>query len=198
MGKKLKLKDGTSVMIRPLTAGDLEKSLAFFRSLPPEDRLYLRVDVMDEKAVENRINNDGIRNYKRIVAEVEGEIVADGGLEMRPHGWERHLADFRLIVSPEFKRKGLGMLMAEELYEMALKEEVEEMIVEIMAPQQDAKKIFERLGFKQDVVIKNYVKDINGQKQDLVLMRCNLEEIWDKIESYFQEMEHREMREENH
>lgn len=189
MGKTYTLKDGTSVTIRTLAEGDQGKSLEFFRSLPPEERLYFRVDVTDPEIVDKRIKNAGFKDTKRIVAEVEGQIIADAGLELRPHGWERHLADFRLIVSPDFKNKGLGMLMAEELYQMALSEKVEEMIVEIMAPQQDAKKIFERLGFHEDVILKNFVKDIDGKKHDLILMRCNLDEIWDKLESYFKEHE---------
>ncbi|MBU2512290.1 GNAT family N-acetyltransferase [bacterium] len=195
MGTTVKLKDGTKAVIRPLKENDLEKSLTFFQKLPPEERLYLRVDVTDREVVEQRIKNIGLRDRRRIVAEVNDTIVADAALELRPHGWERHLADFRLIVSPEYNGKGLGMLMAEELYEMALKEQIEEMVVEIMAPQENAKKIFERLGFKQDTVIKKYVKDINGEKQDLILMRCNIEEIWDKIESYFKEVENRDMHE---
>lgn len=193
MGKTVKLKDGTAVVIRPLKSDDLDKSLAFFQKLPPEERLYLRVDVTDKEIVKRRIDNVGMRDVKRIVAEVDDTIIADAGLELRPHGWERHLADFRLIVSPDHHGKGLGMLMAEELYEMALKEKVEEMIVEIMAPQENAKKIFERLGFKQDTVIKNFVKDIDGNKQDLLLLRCNLDEIWDKLEAYFKDIENRDM-----
>lgn len=192
MAKTYTLKDGTEVTIRPLVESDVEKSLAFFQSLPPEERLYLRVDVTDRDVVQKRISGSGLKEYKRIVADVDGEIVADAGLELRPHGWERHLADFRLIVSPDFQGKGLGMLLAEELYEMALNEKVEEMIVEIMAPQQNAKKIFEKLGFKEDTVIKNFVKDIDGNKQDLILLRCDLEEIWGQIEAHIKELENRD------
>lgn len=198
MGKTYKLKDGTQVLVRPLAADDLQKSLAFFRGLTPEERLYLRVDVTDEAVVKKRIENSGLMDVKRIVAVIDNEIVADAGLELRPHGWERHLADFRLIVSPRYRRLGLGMIMAEELYEMGLQEQIEEMVIEIMAPQLSAKKIFHRLGFKDDVIIKNFVKDINGKKQDLILMRCNLEEIWDQIEAYFKEEEHLNMREDMH
>lgn len=198
MSKAYKLKDGTKVDIRPLVAEDLQKSLDFFHSLSAEERLYLRVDVLDESVVKKRIENSGLTEIKRIVAEVDGNIIADAGLELRTHGWERHLADIRLIVSPDYRSQGLGMIMAEELYDMAMNAKVEEMIVEVMAPQIEAKGLFEQLGFKQDVILKNYVKDLKGQKHDLILMRCNLDDIWDKIESYFQEVEHREMREERH
>ena len=189
MAKTIRLKDGTQAIIRELAEADLDKSFAFFEKLYPEDKAYLRVDVSDRNAVWKRLQNVSLMNVKRIVAEVDETIVADAALELKPHGWERHLAEFRIIVASDFKRQGLGMFMAEELYEIALKEQVEEMIVQLMAPQTEAKKIFERLGFKQDVVMKQFVKDVKGKRQDLVIMRCNLDEIWNKIESYFGEFE---------
>lgn len=195
MGKTAKLKDGTSVEIRPMTENDVDKSFDFFQGLSPEERLYLRVDVSDRDVVAQRLKNQGSRDVKRICAEVDDRIVSDAALELRPHGWERHLADFRLIVADEYQRKGLGMLMAEELYSMALAEQVEEMLIELMVPQTNARKIFQRLGFEEDVVLKNFVKDIHGKKQDLVIMRCDLNKIWDKLESYFSEIENKHMHE---
>ncbi len=189
MAKTIILKDGTEAIIRALTEADLDKSFSFFEKLRPEDKAYLRVNVSDRNVVWKRLQNVGLMEVRRIAAEVDGEIVADAALELKPHGWERHLAEFRIIVSSDFKRQGLGMFIAEELYEIALKERVEEMIVQLMGPQEEARKIFERLGFKQDVVMKQFVKDVKGKRQDLVIMRCNLDEIWNKIESYFEEYE---------
>ena len=189
MAKTIWLKDGTEAIIRELTEGDLDLSFAFFQGLGPEDKAYLRVDVSDREVVWKRLRNERYVDVKRIVAEVDGEIVADAALELNPHGWERHLAEFRLIVASEFKRKGLGMFMAEELYEMAIQEQVEEMTVQLMGPQKEAKKIFERLGFRQDAVLKDFVKDVKGQRQDLIIMRCSLDDIWNQIESYFEEFE---------
>jgi hypothetical protein len=53
MEHKVKLKDGTEVVIRELTLDDLEKSVGFFRELPREDRVYLRVGTKNKKD-ENR------------------------------------------------------------------------------------------------------------------------------------------------
>ena len=44
MAKQITLKDGTEVLIRELGTDDLDRSLAFFKALPPEDRIYLRND----------------------------------------------------------------------------------------------------------------------------------------------------------
>ena len=48
-------KDGTEVLIRPLTKEDVDKSLAFFCALPEEDRRYLRGDATRRDNVERRI-----------------------------------------------------------------------------------------------------------------------------------------------
>jgi hypothetical protein len=193
MAKTKKLKDGTEVVVRPLEVSDLDNSYSFFQSLQPEDRNYLRVDVTDRKVVGRRLESASLRNIMRIGAFVDGEIVADGALEVNPYGWDSHIGEIRLIVARSFQRKGLGMVMAEEIYSLALNEKVEEMVVKIAGPQQAASSIFHRMGFHDDVVIKSFVKDLEGKKHDLILLRCDLEALWQELEGYFAEAEHTDM-----
>jgi len=187
MEKICKLGDGTEVTIRSTTESDVDKSFAFFQSLSSEEKAYLRVDVADQKVVAQRLGNQGLRKARRLVALLDDEIVADGAIELKSAGWESHIAELRLLVSDAAQRKGLGMAMAEELYLLAAKEKVEEIIVKLMAPQVEARKIFLRLGFHDEVVLKNYVKDVRGMKQDLLIMRCNLDALWKELEGSFNE-----------
>lgn len=194
--KNLKnLNDGTDVEIRSLTEKDVEKSFEFFKSLPAEDKAYLRVDISKREIVSERLKNVGLRDIKRLVAIIDENIVAEGALERTKQGWESHIAEIRLLISPHFQRKGLGMLMAEELYLLASKEQVEEMIVKVLPPQKSAQSIFKRLGFHEDVTIRNFVKDIKGKKQDLIIMRCDLNALWHELEGYFEIADHRAMHE---
>ncbi|OGU55565.1 MAG: hypothetical protein A2V66_03290 [Ignavibacteria bacterium RBG_13_36_8] len=193
MEKKVKLKDGTDVMIRQITIEDVDNSFEFFKSLPEEDRAYLRVDVSKREVVERRIVDMDFGNVRRIVAVYNDKIVADAALEIGTHGWEKHIGELRLVIAKDFQRKGLGMLLANELYSYATREEVEEMVVKIMKPQKGAIKIFEKLGFKEDVTLKNYVKDIRGERHDLVIFRCNLKDLWQELEDYFHEIDHKGM-----
>jgi hypothetical protein len=73
------LKDGSEVLIRPLTEEDLERSLAFFTSLGEEDRAYLRVDVTKREVVERRIQAMETGMVKRLVGLVDNHIVARSG-----------------------------------------------------------------------------------------------------------------------
>ena len=187
MKKKVRLKNGTNVLIRPLKMEDLDKSLAFFRALPEEDRAYLRVDVTKREVVKKRIANIKALKIVRLVAFVDQEIVADGSLEFEGGTWKKHVAEMRLIVARPFQRKGLGTLLIRELYSIAASKRVEQIIVKFMKPQAGARKIVKRLGFHRDAVVHDYVKDIKGVKHDLILMRCDLESLWQKLENFMVE-----------
>lgn len=181
------LRNGLEVVVREMRKDDVQRSLDFFRALPEEDREYLRVDVTDPLVMEQRINFIKTGKVIRLVAVIDDKIVADSALELEGFGWKKHIAEIRLIVAQPFQRKGLGMLMARELFMIAAEKKIEEIIVEFVEVQAAARNIFERLGFHQDAVFHDYVKDRHGKKHDLIYMRCNLEELWQKLEHYIAE-----------
>lgn len=185
MEKMAKLKDGTDVLIRSMTMDDLDRSFDFFQALPDEDRVFLRYDVTQRELVKERIQDINTGSVKRIVAVVGAEIVADGALELSGHGWKEHVGELRLIVAKPFQRKGLGMVMARELYALAASAKVEEVVVKMMRPQVGAQRIFRRLGFHEEILLPEYVKDQRGHKQDLLVMRCDIEALWREMEDYF-------------
>lgn len=187
MKKKVTLKDGTEILIRPLTEGDLQKSLDFFRALPEKDRKYLRRDVTKKFVVEQRIHELKLKKARRLVALHGDKIVADGTLELEGHEWKGHVGELRLIVDHGYRHKGLGMIMARELYFLALSLNLEQILAKMMKPQIAAHSIFEKLGFKEEFTFHNYVKDIAGFKQDLIVMRCDLKSMWRELTHYIEE-----------
>jgi L-amino acid N-acyltransferase YncA len=192
--RTVKLKDGKDVLIRALQREDLERYLAFFLALSEEDRLSLRGDLTTREAIEERIREMEAGTVKRLVAVADETIVADGALELSHFGWERHIAEVRLIVATPYQHKGLGMLMAGALYDVAASTGIEEIVVKMMATQTAALRIFDKLGFRQEVVLRQYVKDMKGTKRDLVLMRCPLRDLWQRYEDFVHETDMRPFR----
>ncbi len=192
--RTVKLKDRSEVLIRPMRADDLEKSLAFFRALPEEDRACLRRDVTKPEVVQERIREMEEGSVKRLVAVAGDEIVADGALELAAYGWEQHVAEIRLIVARKCQRNGLGMLMARALYEVASEMGIEQIVVRMMASQGAARNIFRKLGFREEALLRDYARDCQGKKQDLVLMRCELEDLWRQLEELIYESDVRAFR----
>ncbi len=183
MKKTLKLKDGTKVFIQPMRTGDVEASLAFFQALPAEDRKYLRRDVTQREVIKERIEAMQTGRVKRLVAVLNNEIIGDGSLEVEAFGWKSHISEIRLIVARPFQRQGLGRLLAHELFWLAAAEKVEQIVLKLMGPQVAARKIAERLGFTEDSTLSEYVKDQAGLKQDLIIMRCDLQALMREMEN---------------
>jgi RimJ/RimL family protein N-acetyltransferase len=180
------LKDGRDITIRTMTAADTEDSYNFFCSLPDEDRRYLRVDVTRRELVENRILEMSGNRVERLVAVQGDAIVADGALELAGHGWGNNIGELRLIVGRDFQRQGLGSLMSRELYFLAVQHKLDRIVVRVMRPQIGAQRIMHRLGFREEFLIPKHVRDLRGEWQDLIIMRCNLDDMWCEMESLFE------------
>ena len=180
--KPVILKDGRRIIVRSMRRDDVQRSFEFFCALPAEDRKYLRTDVTRRELVERRTTeHDGCR-VVRTVAVHDNEIVADGALELEGHGWGNNVAEVRLIVASPWQRLGLGTLVARELFHLASKHRVDRIVARLMRPQAGAHRIFKRLGFHEEFLIPEHVRDQSGAWQDLIIMRCPLEELWRDME----------------
>ncbi|MBC8357793.1 MAG: GNAT family N-acetyltransferase [Candidatus Aminicenantes bacterium] len=185
MEKKETLKDGTKILIRGLHVNDLDKLMKFYSTLPPEDQKYLRIDVTDKKVVEQRIELTKAGNVFRLIALFKDEIIADGALELSGEEWRKHQGELRVIVARPFQQKGLGMILVREMYFLAVEKKVEQVIVKMMRPQIAAQRIFRKLGFREELLIPDYVQDRGGKKQDLIIMVCDTKDLWNELEHFY-------------
>jgi L-amino acid N-acyltransferase YncA len=173
----VKLNDQSEVLIRPMVKDDLHRSHDFFCALPAQDKDCLRRDVTKIEAVKERMHEMEVGSVRRVVAVRGDEIIADGALELSRSGWEQHVGELRIIVAQPYQNKGLGLLVASALYDLAASEDLEELIVKVIDTQTAARSIFRKLGFREEVVLENFVKS-GGSRRNLVLMRCELENLW--------------------
>ncbi|MGD2294710.1 MAG: GNAT family N-acetyltransferase [Candidatus Aminicenantes bacterium] len=185
MRKTEVLKDGSKIVIRNLARTDLDKLMDFYRSLPEGDRKYLRVDVTDRSVIEQRIKKTRSGDLIRIIALHEEEIIADGALHLSTEDWRKHQGELRVIVSRPYRRKGVGMILMRELYFLAAEKKVKQVVARIMRPQAAAKKICRKLGFKEELIIPDYVRDRAGRAQDLVIMICNMKDLWKELDHFY-------------
>jgi len=188
------LKDGTEVLIRDLHIEDLDKLMKFYRSLPAEDRIYLKVDVTKRKVVEQRMKLIETGAVFRIVALHGDEIIGDGMFEISKEEWRKHQGELRVIVARAFQRKGLGMIMMRELHSLAMKKDIDKIVVKMMKPQVGAINICKKLGFHKESIIHNYVWDQEGEPQDMVIMTCNPKDMWKELEHSYSDSDWRRCR----
>jgi len=187
MEKTEKLKDGTEVIIRRLSEKDLDLLMDFYRALPPEDRNYLRFDVTDPKEVAKRLRRVDTGDDIRITAVHGGVIVASGVLELSGDAWSKHQGEIRVIIARPFQKRGLGTIMIRELYFIAAQNQIQTIVARMMRPQVGAYKIFHRLGFREESMLPDFVRDVRGGSQDLIIMTCDIKELWKQLDRNFSE-----------
>ncbi len=186
MERLVTLKNDRKVTIRHMKSDDVQASFDFFQKLPPEDRKYLLVDVTHWEFVERRVRHSGEGRVERLVVVDGEEIVGDGALGLAGHGWGENIAEIRLIVAREYQRTGLGTLLARELHMLAAQHKVSRIVARLMRPQVGAHRILHSLGFHEEFLIPAMVLDREGQWQDMIIMRCNLDDLWREMEEVFE------------
>lgn len=179
------LKDGAEITIRPLTQGDLDLLAKFFLDLPPEDRKYLRIDVTNRKTVEQRLRLMDFGYHHRLVAIHGGEIIAEAALELPFEDWRQHQGEIRVIVSRPFQHRGLGMIMMREIYCLALRKDVDTVVIWMMKPQEAALTHARKMGFHDQSVLPSYVRDQDGEMQDLIILKAKIKDLLKEIEEFF-------------
>jgi L-amino acid N-acyltransferase YncA len=173
--KSISLDDGTLVTLRPLLKTDEARLLEYFGSLPPEDRLCLKDDVTDPKVIENWIYELDYDCLLPLIALHNGNIVGDATLHFNPIGWTRHQAELRLTTSTLYRVRGLGTTLLKDLIDIATQLGLEQISIEIPPRLDKAFYLFEKMGFKEVANLKDFVKDLEGNESDLVLMIKYLE-----------------------
>jgi L-amino acid N-acyltransferase YncA len=179
--KQVKLSDGTEVTVRRMEPGDQEKILTFASRLPEEDLLFLRTDITDRQVVKQWAEN--IKNGQTItlVAEVNGDIAAYASVHLEQARWTRRVGEIRVIGGHSFRGRGLGKRLSAEIFELARTLGLKKLTAMMTPDQVAARAAFERLGFRVEAVLADWVEDRSGRVRDMLIMTHDLEGFTDQV-----------------
>ena len=141
--KTIKLRDGTSISIRPLHKEDGPALLSFFTALPKDDRLFLKEDVTKEEVINRWVEELNFDKVVAIVAEKDSAIIGDATLHLSQRGWHKHMAEIRCVVSREYQQKGVGTALMRELVAHAVEKRILKLSATMMDIQKSALKAFD-------------------------------------------------------
>jgi ribosomal protein S18 acetylase RimI-like enzyme len=79
-----------------------------------------------------------------------------------------------VLVHPEFRGRGLARALISEIVEIARQVGLEKVEAEFIGEQAAAIKMFALLGFSQLLRLENYVKDMQANSHDYILMGLDL------------------------
>jgi len=170
------LGDGTVLSIRPMVPADADRLWSFFQSIPSQDRFFLKHDVTKRETIENWCSHIDYDKTLPMLVLKDDELIADATLHHDRGGWLSYIGSVRIVVSPNFRGKGLGPILMRELVEIATIGDLDILEAEFMAEQQRAIQSFERLGFTRFIVMPRRLRDRRGQYHDLVVLQLDLKQ----------------------
>ncbi len=176
--KTARLLDGSEAVLRLMTGEDAAALYAFFCNLPDESRLVLKDDVTDRAVIERWAAEVDYSRVIPILAFAGEAVVGDATIHLRPHGWSRHVGEFRVVVAPQYRKKGLASILAKEVVRCALDLGVEKLMCELMEEQEALRKLLERAGFRTAAKLRRFIKDVKGRNHDLVMMTHDVRDVW--------------------
>jgi L-amino acid N-acyltransferase YncA len=162
--------NGFAVNLRKMTDADRENALSFARSLPEHDLLFLRRDITRPEAIDVWLNGIERGRISSILAEHDGTVVGYATVDRGELSWSPHVAELRVLVSPKMRGKGLGRLLTQEAFAIALGQGIEKMIAQMTVDQKGAISTFQSMGFRPEALLRDHVKDRSGKKSDLLIL----------------------------
>jgi L-amino acid N-acyltransferase YncA len=154
--------------------------LRFFQELPEGDRTFIKEDVTDPATV--RAWTAGDERGQRWVA-VDGGDVTGYVAVLRLAGWSDHVAEVRLVVSPAARGTGLGRDLARHALVEAVRSGITKLVVEVVAEQGAALALFTGLGFSGEALLRDQIRDRDGQLRDLMVLAHHVGDTWSGMDT---------------
>jgi RimJ/RimL family protein N-acetyltransferase len=167
------LKDGTYILLRPMVADDEKCLQEFYSAVSEEDMRYFRHYVKDPSVIHNWAEQLDYSKVLPVLAFVKDRTVGSASLHFG-EGPKRHVAEVRLFLARDFRKRGLGMKMIKALIDLARKQGLGILQAEVLAEQTKVVKAFEALGFKNQATLDDYFLFPDGDSRDVVLMTMAL------------------------
>lgn len=158
------------VTLRLMTPADKAGILAFARALPEHDLLFLRRDITQDSAVEDWIREMQTGEIVTILAESGSQVVGYATIHRSDLRWTAHVAELRVMVAESMRGAGLGRILTQEAFANALVGGIEKMVAQMTLDQKGAIATFEGLGFRPEALLRDQVKDRQGNKHDLLVL----------------------------
>lgn len=178
--KLVTLKDGARVLFRVLGPSDADALVVFFQSVTSDDLRYIRSDVKNEQVVTNWALQPNYETVLPIVACIQDRIVGEATLHFMsgPHA---HVAEVRIFLAGDFRRRGLGIQVLETMFELARWRDIQLLEAHVVVDQSWVIKAFKKLGFEQQGMLEDYFMTPERGTRDEALLIKRLRIVQDEF-----------------
>lgn len=162
--------------IRQLEPRDQAAVERFLQRVPEGDRTFFKEDVDDPEVVAAWTRPGAARSLA-----VDGDAVLGYVAVVPLQGWSSHVGEVRVIVDPDHRGRGIGRSLTRHAVLEALNLGLTKMVVEVVADQEPTIAMFRSYGFDPEALLKDHVRDQNGDVRDLMILAHSVEESYASI-----------------
>ena len=148
---------------------DIDAVLAFARTLPPDDLMYLRVNITEPPVVRHWVDSIRAGRAITVLAGRDDQVLGEGTLLHNATSWTRHLGELRIQISPIARRHGLARLLANEIDTIANQLDLRLLTARMTLDQSAAQAVFRRLGFQREAVLWDYAITPDGKTRNVLV-----------------------------
>ena len=180
--KTFQLTNGRPFRIRLMEPTEAEKRaiLDFARKLNENDLLYLRTDITDPTVVSQWIQNLETGQTTSLVAEADGELAGYASVHNEPARWTRCVGELRVNAGHHFRGVGLGRALVAEAFNLGKALGLRKLYGMLTPDQHGARTAFERLGFRVEAALHEWVQDRSGRLRDILIVTYELDGFTDQ------------------
>lgn len=180
--KTFQLTNGRPFRVRLMEPTEADKNaiLAFARRLNEDDLLYLRTDITDPEVVAQWIGNLETGQTTSLIAEVENEVAGYASVHNEPARWTRCVGELRVNAGQRFRGIGLGRALVAEAFSLGKNLGLRKLYGMLTPDQHGARTAFERLGFRVEAALHEWVQDRTGRLRDILILTYELDGFTDQ------------------
>jgi ribosomal protein S18 acetylase RimI-like enzyme len=170
------LSNGKEVLIRLLNGQDHSGLNKLFQQAHREDVQFCKQDVKNPMVIDAWFNQtNGLRPLTVVALDMPtNQMVASLNLSKGQQS-NRNVGDIQqILVARPFQGLGLGSLMLDVLIELAIKDNLHWLKVEVVTERKEIIKAFQSKGFHIQTIIDDYAIDLKGTTFDVALMMRSL------------------------
>ena len=181
---EISLKDEAKLVCRPAEIEDFKKLEQFFFSVPEIDLQVFKDNALKDETMKHWLIDTLKKKLVQLVVLKENRIIGFATLETDDTFW-KNTAEIKIIVSPEYRRKGIGARLFDLLLYEGLVNGMQKLLIRYASDNRGIIKLLENYGFDSEISLNYHLKDKKNKiHKDLVVSSLNIQDWKRRFEFY--------------